>query len=264
MTSNKLEQIAEKQRKAALAKQDEDVVRFAKQVAGEVLGGIGDLSLKDSVADLATNVAQAIVLSNQRIDDKLTDSFSKLLLAVQENKPDNTSQVELSLKIAETLAGLELSPIINVESLSATQLKEELSVLLARLPEDSQRVVTIAYENAMPDKYINVRLTDGISHYTARGGGGVSINTEVLAKESKQDDLITAIGNIGATPSYITEMVTVGALTYIGNAVPGSATSDNVWQIKRLDTTSGFKKRWADGNDNFDNIWDNYASLSYS
>jgi hypothetical protein len=51
--------------------------------------------------------------------------------------------------------------------------------------------------------------------------------------------------------------------TYIGKATPGSLTSAPVWQVKRLtnaDTTIIF----ADGNSNFDNIWDNRVSLSYS
>lgn len=87
---------------------------------------------------------------------------------------------------------------------------------------------------------------------------------ENLATEAKQDEIITAIGSIGGgSTNYTTRIVTVGALTYIGNAPIGSATSAAVWQIKRLETP-GLTKLWADGNDNFDNVWDNRASLSYS
>ncbi len=53
-------------------------------------------------------------------------------------------------------------------------------------------------------------------------------------------------------------------VTYVGEAVAGVATSAASWRIKKLDSTSGLIMTWADGNTNFDNIWDNRASLSYS
>jgi len=51
---------------------------------------------------------------------------------------------------------------------------------------------------------------------------------------------------------------------YIGSALPGSTTSASVWRIQRVDlTTSEIKILFADSDQNFDNIWDNRASLSY-
>lgn len=53
---------------------------------------------------------------------------------------------------------------------------------------------------------------------------------------------------------------------FVGKAEPGSATSAAVWQIMKL-TYSGNNVtdvEWADGNLNFDNVWDNRAGLSYS
>lgn len=55
-----------------------------------------------------------------------------------------------------------------------------------------------------------------------------------------------------------------GAITYVGLASPGAATSAAVWQIKRVDETAGVTILWADGNTLFDNVWNNRASLSYS
>lgn len=51
---------------------------------------------------------------------------------------------------------------------------------------------------------------------------------------------------------------------YIGYAAAGSATSDPVWQIVALDTTSGVIMTYADGDAAFDNVWDNRAGLAYS
>ena len=42
-----------------------------------------------------------------------------------------------------------------------------------------------------------------------------------------------------------------------------SPTSNPVWRIKRISTSSGVIVEWADGNVNFDNVWDDRASLSY-
>ena len=53
---------------------------------------------------------------------------------------------------------------------------------------------------------------------------------------------------------------------YAGEAAPGSTTASSVWRIKKL-TYSGTnlsKIEFADGNTNFDNVWDNHASLLYS
>jgi len=57
---------------------------------------------------------------------------------------------------------------------------------------------------------------------------------------------------------------------YRGKAQPGSLDSQAVWQIERLEITIDVGNRddidnaWADGNANFDNIWDDRLGLSYS
>lgn len=56
-----------------------------------------------------------------------------------------------------------------------------------------------------------------------------------------------------------------GTVTYIGLAAIGAAASAAVWQIKRLtDEPPLTTIEWADGNAEFDNVWDDRASLNYS
>lgn len=56
-----------------------------------------------------------------------------------------------------------------------------------------------------------------------------------------------------------------GGVTYRGWAVPGTATSVSSWRITRITETSGdFVMDFADGDNNFDNEWDERAALSYS
>lgn len=62
----------------------------------------------------------------------------------------------------------------------------------------------------------------------------------------------------------LTVRVSTGATyEYTGMADPGSATSSALWKILR-ETIADGTLLYADGNGNFDNVWDNFASLSYS
>jgi len=72
--------------------------------------------------------------------------------------------------------------------------------------------------------------------------------------------LATQIDDEGGSPQII----------YKGEAAAGSVTSVAVWRMSRITVTTDvggnddLATEWADGNTNFDNIWDNRASLSYS
>jgi hypothetical protein len=63
--------------------------------------------------------------------------------------------------------------------------------------------------------------------------------------------------------------VVAGATTtlYVGKAPPNTAEGSAAWSIFRMikDTDTGLTNiKWADGNESYDNVWTNYASLSYS
>lgn len=60
------------------------------------------------------------------------------------------------------------------------------------------------------------------------------------------------------------KVVTSGTTTYVGQAAIGSASSAAVWQVMKVDSSSGTSITWANGNDSFNNVWNNYASLTYS
>lgn len=53
-------------------------------------------------------------------------------------------------------------------------------------------------------------------------------------------------------------------VTYVGKATIASSTSSAVWQVQKIDETTGMVITWADGNSSFDNIWNNRTSLTYS
>lgn len=52
---------------------------------------------------------------------------------------------------------------------------------------------------------------------------------------------------------------------YIGKAEVGASLLSPVWSIYKLDNTGGSMSiTWANGNDNYVNVWANRTSLSYS
>ena len=54
-------------------------------------------------------------------------------------------------------------------------------------------------------------------------------------------------------------------VTYVGEGAVNSIDANPVWRIRKLTTTgSVLAIQWADGNQHFDNVWDNRASLSYT
>ena len=60
------------------------------------------------------------------------------------------------------------------------------------------------------------------------------------------------------------DTTTTADTVYVGYAAKGSATSDSVWQVQKWDISSGIQTRYADDDDEFDNEWDNRATLSYT
>jgi len=60
------------------------------------------------------------------------------------------------------------------------------------------------------------------------------------------------------------DSINPNTITYVGEADAGSLSSSAVWRIKKMDTTTGTIVLWADGNAQFDNIWDNREELNYA
>jgi len=53
-------------------------------------------------------------------------------------------------------------------------------------------------------------------------------------------------------------------LSYMGEAIPGTATSAPSWRIRKIDTSSGVSIEWAESSTAFSYIWDDRASYTYA
>lgn len=93
------------------------------------------------------------------------------------------------------------------------------------------------------------------------GGGGGTPTVDGYVPVVNPDGSV-----IGGASSYdkIIDLDTTPDIIYIGQAAIGSALNDDVWQIKKVDTTSGAVIGWANSAATFTNVWDNRASLTYS
>jgi hypothetical protein len=75
--------------------------------------------------------------------------------------------------------------------------------------------------------------------------------------------IAATVNTTGATYATRLDDTTTANVTYVGKAAVGSATSSAVWQVQKIDQTTGLVITWA-GSAAFNQIWDNRASLTYA
>lgn len=79
------------------------------------------------------------------------------------------------------------------------------------------------------------------------------------------DDLGHGYRRVKAPPiAYRVDETSTANTTYVGEAKLGASESEAVWMIYQIDESSGVAIKYADGNDKFDNIWQDRTTLSYS
>lgn len=119
---------------------------------------------------------------------------------------------------------------------------------------------------------------DGNTHYVGNGApaGGLGSDGDIYTDADNGDiyEKVTGSWSLQGSPGSLaltTRSDTIDPsvfpeVTYRGDALPGVLTSAASWRVSRLTTQSDgdIAIVFADGNDNFDNIWDNRLSLSYS
>lgn len=81
-------------------------------------------------------------------------------------------------------------------------------------------------------------------------------------------DIINAVrAQLILEASKYTKLIdTDGNYTYIGEAIPGTATTAASWRIQRVDAANDpdLEIKWADSSADFDQVWDDRTTLTYS
>lgn len=114
--------------------------------------------------------------------------------------------------------------------------------------------------------FIKTKLTKSASpgentrEITGTDLGGDKRAIDVSVKES------VAIGVADPNEAYQRDRDSTDlSIVYYGFAAIGTATSSAGWKIFYIDTNGDAQEKlWADGDANYDNVWDNRESLSYS
>lgn len=92
------------------------------------------------------------------------------------------------------------------------------------------------------------------------------ITPEKVAVDPANNRLLVSAIITNETTAYAVKLddTSTASVTYIGKAAVGSSGASAVWQIQKMDESSGLVITFADGDSSFNNIWNNRTSLSYS
>jgi hypothetical protein len=189
-------------------------------------------------------------------------------------KPVVKAVEDLKTVLAASIKAIEVSPKIAAPNVKVEAPKIDLSGVEKAVKEVS-KVVEAAIKKIPKTEIPKTDFKPLVQKFDVMLEKLENIDTGVRMKA--QTPNVMKVTNVDGTPvggstttNYITKIddTTTTDAVYIGKAaLTGSAvaTSSAVWQIKRIDTsTLAMDKKWADGNDSFDNIWDSRSSLTYN
>lgn len=98
-------------------------------------------------------------------------------------------------------------------------------------------------------------------------GDGYALVINDGTSDIAPDDVDTFLDSASAFQDYAEKAgrdSTDSDIIYVGRKTEGATTSDPAWQIYRINITNPDVTEYADGDTNFDNVWDDREALSYS
>lgn len=231
------------------------------------------------VVDAGMNVQLAQLTEQIDTNDKLDALLSKESIKLPEfpNFPEFPTELSISnlpeVQKVEVLNFPEQkAPIVNIESPKApvvnveapvvemnneevvAELKNISEILSKEEPEEIEKTEIVDEEgNPVDFKKLFEDLAKKMGSNRVVGGAGFT------AEIAHSLDILAS--------NYATQIddTTTASVTYIGKAVIGSSPASAVWQIQKIDeSVSPSTIKWADGNNAFDNIFNNRTSLTYN
>lgn len=151
----------------------------------------------------------------------------------------------------------------------------QVDILTSALPsgastsakQDTQQTALDAMKTALEiiDNFISGSRGLVTEDNSAAIKAAVETIDNAISGSEMQVDVITMPTVTVTDTAYATRIDEASdTVTYIGDATIGSAAGASAWRIKKVDTSSGTVITFADGNGNFDNVWNDRAGLSYS
>lgn len=152
------------------------------------------------------------------------------------------------------------APIVNVEAPIVDLHQEEviselqnIANILSKEEEksiDKTEIVNAKGETVDIEKLLQT-IADRVSNIRISGGGGS------FPYQSQMD-----LSALAAVYTTRVDKTTEAGVVYIGKATIASSQASPAWQISKVDTDA-VSIMWADGNANFDNVWNDRTSLTY-
>lgn len=229
-----------------------------------------------------TSVMQQVLEEAKKIPKELPEQKEVKL-------HDYTSQLkslEKAVKAVEQVVKQQKlvaeAPIVNLPETVVNVEKPDLKPLqtsIAKVVSAVNEIVIPELDTSGLEKLIkrsNKLLNDLLEKPVSSGGGGgggratpyqdssgipffvvVESDGSIPVTIKNPDD----IGGGSSEPIYklLLDDYTTTNVTYVGKAALGSATSAAVWQIQKIDETSGLAITWG-GTGAFDQVWDNRAT----
>ena len=191
-------------------------------------------------------------------------------------KVTNLSEIKLDTSAVEkAIKGLKLvaeAPIINEKDVDLKPLQNIMTDMLKAI--NNQKPVEIPKFPEIPKTDLTKvetkldksnKLLKEIVDKPVGGGGGGGNGTPYVDSTGRPVNVeLDGNGNIpvvfsSSTYKLILDETTTTSVTYVGKAALGSATSAAVWQIQKIDESSGLVITWG-GTGTFDQVYDNRAT----
>ena len=158
------------------------------------------------------------------------------------------------------------APIVNVPQTQVNVPEVDLTPILDELDRQLNKIRTNSVSRPLA-----VRLTDGQEWIKElqKTQQAIAAYPGALVLKSANGNIVNPATEdtlLLLSKNYAIQLddYTTSLSTYVGFANIGSLSASAVWKIFKINETTGLVITYADGNDSFDNIWDNRSSLSYS
>lgn len=207
-------------------------------------------SLGALFVDIRESIKQLVGKENPQYDDK------KVVEALK----------KLDSNFVEAIKGLEVAPQVNVAAPDVTVQAPKVDLSeLKTATEEGYKLVAEAIANIPPvdiPKYPD--RTDEVLEILQSIDTASRLKPEFPTQIKVLNPDGSSIGSLSGSTVYESrnDTTTDTNLVYLGKALPGSATSDAAWQIKRYNKSAG-TMTFADDVTTFTKTWDDRTSYTY-
>ena len=190
----------------------------------------------------------------------------------------DTTSLEAAIKALKLDPTIDVkAPVVNVDAPDLSPIKTVMLDVLKAIKGQKYPEIPVTDLKTLEDesKKTNKQLEDANKKLQKLvdkpvGGGGSGGHTTPYQDSTGKPVYVelTVDGKIpveaGATSTYEgrNDTTTDTNLVYLGKAVPGTATSDAAWQIKRYNKSAGHMS-FADDVTTFTKVWDDRTSYTY-